>query len=270
MQKESSGLWIKLLVVVTFVAMVTVNALANILPINGIGTGAVSDSYPNLFAPAGLTFAIWGLIYFLLAAYTLYQLGLFRGKDKQEYAGLLRKTGIVFSVSSLANTTWIFSWHYKIIPLSMVLMAILLICLIDIMHIINAQELSSREKFFVRLPFSVYFGWITIATIANTTTLLVSLGWNGFGLSQSLWTIIVLAVGMVIGVLTTIRFKDIAYGLVLIWAYAGILIKHTSAAGFTNQYPNVIIAVAVCMVAFVGSALYVLIVRIKKPVFRDH
>ena len=264
MQKESRGLWIKLLVVVTFVAMVTVNALANILPINGIGTGAVSDSYPNLFAPAGLTFAIWGLIYLLLAAYTLYQLGLFRGKDKKEYDVLLRKTGIVFSVSSLVNTAWIFSWHYKIIPLSMVLMAILLICLIDIMHIINAQELSSREKFFIRLPFSVYFGWITVATIANATTLLVSLGWNGFGLSQSLWTIIVLAVGMVIGVLTTIRLKDIAYGLVLIWAYTGILIKHTSSSGFANQYMDVVITVAICLLAFVVSVLYVLIAQKKK------
>lgn len=266
MSKDSRGLWVKLLVVVTFVAMVTVNALANILPINGIGTGAVSDSYPNLFAPAGLTFAIWGLIYLLLAAYTLYQLGLFRGKEKKEYDGLLLKTGIVFSVSSLVNTAWIFSWHYKIIPLSMVLMAFLIICLIDIMHIINAQELSIRERLFIRLPFSVYFGWITVATIANVTTLLVSLGWNGFGLSQSLWTMIVLAVGMVIGVMTMLRFKDIAYGLVLIWAYTGILIKHTSASGFANQYMDVVITVAICLVVFVGSVLYVIIEQKKKQV----
>jgi hypothetical protein len=166
----------------------------------------------------------------------LYQLGLFRGKDKKDDDRLLRKTGIVFSVSSLVNTAWIFSWHYKIIPLSMVLMAFLIICLIDIMHIIDAQKLSSREKFFIRLPFSVYFGWITVATIANATTLFVSIGWDGFGLSQSLWTVIVLIVGTVIGTVTTIRFKNIAYGLVLIWAYAGILIKHTSASGFANQY----------------------------------
>ncbi len=264
MQKDSRGFWVKLLVVVTFVVMVTVNALANILPINGIGTGAVSDSYPNLFAPAGLTFAIWGLIYLLLAGYTLYQLGLFRGKDKKEYDGLLRKTSIVFSVSSLVNTVWIFSWHYKITPLSMVLMAILIICLIDIMHIIKAQELSFREKFFIRVPFSVYFGWITVASIANATTLLVSLGWNGFGLSKSLWTIIVLAVVMVIGVLTTIRFKDIAYSLVLIWAYSGILIKHTSASGFANQYMDVVITGAICLAVFVMSILYVIFARKKK------
>jgi hypothetical protein len=261
MSKSSKGLWTKLFVVVTFVAMVTVNALANILPINRIGTGAVSDSYPNLFAPAGLTFAIWGLIYLLLAGYTLYQLGLFRGKAKEDDNGLLRKTGIVFSVSSLVNIAWIFSWHYKNIPFSTVLIAFMLICLIDIMHIIDAQKLSFREKLFVRLPFSVYFGWITVATIANVTTLLVSVGWDGFGLSPSLWTVIVLVVGMVIGAAATIRYKSMAYGLVLIWAYAGILIKHTSASGFANQYMAVIITVAVCMAFFIASVLYVLITR---------
>jgi hypothetical protein len=266
MSNKSKSLWVKLLVAVTFVAMVTVNALANILPINGIGTGAVSDSYPNLFAPAGLTFSIWGLIYLLLAAYTLYQLGLFHSKENKDDSGLLRKTGLVFVVSSLVNIAWIFSWHYKIIPLSMVLMAFLIICLIDIMHIIRARNLFLREKLFIRLPFSVYFGWITVATIANATTLLVSLGWDGFGWSPSLWTVIVLTVGMVIGTVTTVRFKNIAYALVLIWAYAGIFIKHTTASGFANQYVEVIVTAAICMAVFAASVVYVLMARKKKPV----
>lgn len=257
MKNASQGPWGKLLIVVTFLAMVTVNALANILPINGIGTGAVSDSYPNLFAPAGLTFAIWGLIYLLLAAHTLYQLGLFLSKETKANDALLRKTGIVFSISSIINTAWIFSWHYQIIPLSMILMACLLFCLIVIVSAIsNAQNLSVREKLLLRLPFSVYFGWITVATIANATTLLVSIGWDGFGLPESAWAVIILATGALIGAVTSIRFKDVSYGLVLVWAYAGILIKHTSASGFSNQYPDVIIAVIACIVVFAGAILY--------------
>ena len=114
----------------------------------------------------------------------------------------------------------------------MVLMVFLLICLIDIAVIVNAQSLSPREKLFIRLPFSVYFGWITVATIANAAALLVSLGWNGFGIPESIWTIIILATGTLIGTATLLRFESIAYGLVLVWAYAGILIKHTSASGF--------------------------------------
>lgn len=127
MEKRDTRPLLKLFVAATFILMVTVNALSALLPINGITPGEVSDSYSNLFAPAGITFSIWSLIYLLLAAHTLYQLGLFRGKDKRVNSELLRKTGIVFSVSSLVNAAWIFSWHYKIIPLSMGLMAFLLI-----------------------------------------------------------------------------------------------------------------------------------------------
>ncbi|MDP4120917.1 MAG: tryptophan-rich sensory protein [Bacillota bacterium] len=248
-----SGLF-KFLIAFTFVAMVTVNALANILPINSITTGAVSDSYPNLFAPAGFTFAIWGLIYLLLAASTLYQIGLFRGKEEPDVT-LLRKVGSMFVVSSLANTAWIFAWHYNRIALSLILMLLLLCYLIDINGNLNAAPLSVREKWFLRLPFSVYFGWITVATIANAIVFLVSIGWNRFGLSESAWTVIILAVGALIGIAVTLRYKDVAYGLVLIWAYAGILIKHLSSSGFAGQYPNVIITVIVCLVLFAAAVI---------------
>jgi len=264
MENRKSTVWLKIFVVVTFIAMVTVNALSALLPINGITPGQVSDSYPNLFAPAGITFSIWGLIYLLLAGHALYQAGLFQGKNAQADSGLLGKVGVLFSLSSLVNTAWVFSWHYRIIPLSMLLMALLIFCLIAIMHAIHRGKLSLREKIFIGLPFSVYFGWITVATIANATVLLVSLGWGGFGLPQSLWTVIILVVGAVIGAVTTIRFQNIAYGLVLVWAYAGILIKHTSAPGFANQYTDVIVTVCVCIAVFIASILSVLITRKKK------
>ena len=261
MKKKNTRLPLMLFVVITFVIMVTVNALSALLSLSGITPGEVSDSYPNLFAPAGITFSIWSLIYLLLAAHTLYQIGLFRGNEKVNYE-LLRKTGIVFSVSSLINAAWIFSWHYRIIPLSMVLMVFLLICLIDIAVIVNAQSLSPREKLFIRLPFSVYFGWITVATIANATALLVSLGWNGFGIPESVWAIIILAVGALIGTATLLRFSNIAYGLVLVWAYTGILIKHTTASGFGGQCPGVIFTASICMALFALTIIYTLI---KKP-----
>ncbi|NTV91529.1 MAG: tryptophan-rich sensory protein, partial [Clostridiales bacterium] len=117
-------------VLFSYIIMIAVNALANIIPFNGVNTGQVSDSFPNLFAPAGLTFSIWGLIYLLLAVYVLYNLGLFRGGRNNGDKELLRKLNILFTVSSLANATWIFSWHYKILPLSMLLMLVILVCLI--------------------------------------------------------------------------------------------------------------------------------------------
>jgi hypothetical protein len=256
--EKKSTFAIKTITAVTFVAMVTVNALANILPINGINTGQVSDAYPNLFAPAGLTFAIWGLIYLLLAMFTLFQFGLFQNLQKPAAAGLLFKIGLVFSISSLANTVWIFSWHFQIIPLSMLLMLVILACLIYIMQTIRREKLSGRDRLFIRLPFSVYFGWITVATIANATTLLVSWNWNGFGIPVQIWMILIIIVGMLIGSAITIKNHDIAYGLVLVWAYTGILIKHLSPGGFAGKYPEVIAIVIfslVLLLVAIGSVL---------------
>lgn len=259
--KKNVGL--KIFIVVTYLAMIVVNALANTLPINGLTTGAVSGSYPNLFAPTALTFSIWGVIYLLLLVHVLFQIGLFRGNNDVDEASL-NKTGILFSISSLLNTAWIFSWHYKIIPLSMLFIVGLLICLILIVTNLKSHILTKQEKYMHLLPFSVYFGWITVATIANATTLLVSIGWNGFGIADSIWTIIMLLIGALIGVITALRFKDVAYPIVLIWAYLGILIKHTSVKGFSGQYTGVIITVVVCMILFLGVVVYNVISKKRK------
>jgi hypothetical protein len=256
-QKESNG--IKILVAVTYLVMVGVNALANILPINGVNTGQVSASYPNLFAPAAITFAIWGVIYVLLGGYTLYHLGLFRTWQDVNKGELLNKIGLLFAVSSLANVAWIFSWHYFKISLSMLWMMVILVCLIIMVRIISQARLSQREKIFIRLPFSIYFGWITVATIANVTTLLVSWNWNGWGITEPVWAIIIIIVGLLIGAATAIKNRDIAYGLVIIWAYAGIYIKHTAASGFAGQYPAVIYTVIGCMVLMLAVLIYVFI-----------
>lgn len=264
MQDKKAKSSIRIFVAATFLIMIGVNALANILPINGVNTGQVSDSYTNLFAPAGLTFAIWGLIYLLLAIYTLYQFGFFRVSGASTDVELLNKVGVIFSVSSLANSAWIFSWHYRLIPFSMVLMLVLLVCLILINKEIKGRELSSSEKFFVALPFSVYFGWITVATIANMTTLLVSIGWRGGGLSEATWAIVVILVGMVIGITTMIKNRDFAYGLVLIWAYGGIWLKHISPDGFSGQYLSIITTIIGSIVLFIISEGYLVISRKKR------
>ena len=247
MEKKHARLIIRIVTALTFVGMVAVNAMANILPINGVNTGQVSDSYANLFAPAGLTFAIWGLIYLLLAAYTLYQTGLFQDRQSPLAENLGNKTGIAFSISSLANIAWIFAWHYDQIPLSMILMLIILACLAYISLVLKAGPLTGRDRLFIRLPFGVYFGWITVATIANATTLLVYLGWNRFGLPEQIWSILILIIGALIGSATMIRNRDLAYGLVLLWAYAGILVKHLSGNGFAGQYPEVFAVVIACL-----------------------
>ncbi len=241
---------IPVLVALSYIAMVTVNALANILPIAGMNTGAISDSYPNLFAPAGFTFSIWGVIYLLLALHTLYQF-----THSQE--GKLHRIGLLFSLSSIANALWIFCWHYRQIALSVLLMLCILALLIRINLLIQTMKGDRMFEWSVRIPFSVYMGWITVATIANITTLLVSARFTGFGIPETVWTTLVLAVGVAIGLAWAFRTRDKAYVLTLMWAYCGILIKHTAKQAFASRYPLVVVTASLSLVAFfVALALF--------------
>lgn len=257
---------IKIITTVTFVAMIIVNVLANSIPINGITTGEVAALYPNLFSPASYTFSIWGLIYVLLALFTLYYIGFFRAGKEFENPEQAQRVGILFSISSIANILWIFAWHYEEIWLSLIMMVVMLICLIFINLSINSMEIEGREKFFVKLPFSIYFGWITVATIANVATFLVSIDWDGFGISDPVWTAIIVTIGAIIGLITMITQRDKAYGLVFIWAYVGILVEHVSNSGYAGRYPAVITTVIACLVLFVVAEIYLLATKKQKEI----
>lgn len=243
---------VPILILVVLIIMVGVNALANILPINNLTTGEVSDQLGNLFAPAGLAFSIWGLIYLLLAAFTVFQ---FFPPASVEAAGRLKQVRLYFTLSSLANAAWIFCWHYLALEASLVLMLVILICLILVNLKLGGKKLPFKEMLFLRLPFSIYFGWITVATVANVTALLVDLKWNRFGLSEAFWTVVTLVVATIIAVAVINRQKDWAYGAVVAWAYAGILIKHLDPLpeGFGGQHIGVIVTVSICL-GFVAAA----------------
>lgn len=245
---------IKALVAVTYLAMVGMNVLANALPLNGRGTGEVSDAYPSLFTPAGYTFAIWGVIYLLLGAHVLYQLF----GDRDADPALLNRVGVLFSISSLANTAWVFAWHYDHIALSAVLIVVILVCLALIVTDVRRANLTGRQRWLVGLPFSVYFGWTTVATVANMTVLLVSRNWDGFGLPAATWAVIIVLVAMAIGTVTMLRNRDAAYGLVLIWAFVGILVRQISAAGLAGKYPAIIAAVVASLVIYLIGEVWIL------------
>lgn len=257
---------VKVLVALTYLLMVAVNILANALPLNGTSTGDVSDAYSNLFAPAGYAFSIWGVIYLLLGLHVLYQFGLFHTASQGTgRAELLNKVGWYFSISSLANTAWVFAWHYDLIAVSVALIVVILICLAAVSQTVRAADPPLRDRLFVGVPFSVYFGWTTVATVANVTVLLVSLDWDGFGVADSDWTIAVLLLAMAIGTATMLRNRDIAYGLVLIWAYVAILVKHISAGGFDSRYPYVIATVTACLLVYVVAGVVIVVRRRAGP-----
>lgn len=241
---------IKILVTLAYFAVITVNYLANALPIGGVTTGEASDSFSNLFTPAGVTFSIWGLIYTLLLVYVLYNWGLFGKKPNKKKQKILNKVGVLFIVNAIANCCWIFAWHHGQIALSVMIMLVLLITLILVADLLNKEKFSLTETICLRLPFSIYFGWITVATIANITVLLVSIGWDGWGVSEQLWTIIILLIGATIGIWRSLKDKNIAYLAVFIWAYGGIILKHSSENGFANAYPAIIATLILCVMLY--------------------
>lgn len=238
----------------SFLFMIAVNILANRFSINGATTGEISDAYPNLFLPAGFSFHIWVLVYLLLAGFIIYQLLLLRNKIPSSTA-VVGSIGNYFIISSLANAAWLFSWHYRKIPLSLVLMAVLLISLSICYRRIRLIRLNGAEKLFFRLPFSIYLGWITVLAIANATVFLVSIGWSDLGLAEPTWTILMVLVGLVVGAAITLKNHDLAYGLVIVWAYFGILVKHLSAGGYAGAYPSISLTVGFSLLAILAISL---------------
>jgi len=219
-----------------FIGVIIINTLANTLPINGLNTGELSDMYPNLFVPAGLTFSIWGVIYLLLLGFIVSQsLSLFNEKPTPEF---VQRIGGLFVVNCLANMAWIFVWHYQMPLIAFGIMLVILITLINIYQQleIGKREVSTRELWTAHIPFSVYLGWISIATIANATTVLVDMGWQGGAISEGTWTIVMIIVGGMLGLLFLFTRRDVAFGLVIVWALAGINIKRSMTEPF---YANI-------------------------------
>jgi len=209
--------------------------------IGGRNTADVSNANSTLITPAGYVFAIWGVIYILLGVFVAYQ-----ALPSQKGKEYLDKISWLFILSSVVNIAWLFAWQYEYLSLSVLLIFALLGTLILIyMRLgIGKSKATRREKLVVHLPFSVYLGWITVASIADVAATLVSYNWNGFGISPSTWAILVVAVALVITMLMLATRKDIAYSLVIIWALIGIGVNHTG-----NQSVVTLIEVASALVA---------------------
>ncbi len=218
---------IQVLNIFGFIGMILVNALANILPIGGKGTGELSALYPNLFVPAGYTFSIWGLIYLMLLLFTIYQARDLFHSDKKSKE-IHENIGWLYFLTSLLNISWIFAWHYEMVLLSVCIMLLLLISLITIYLNLGIGKIrvTKTEKLFVHIPFSLYLGWITIATVANITALLVGIGWSRWGVSEFFWFWIAIALCVSIEIIVFIKKRDIVFNLVAIWAFIGILMAH--------------------------------------------
>ncbi|WP_048600820.1 hypothetical protein [Rubeoparvulum massiliense] len=247
----------QLINLLAFALMIVINVLADTLPFNGITTSEVAKLYPNLFMPADITFAIWGVIYLALAMYILFQFGIFvrKGKDQIDF---VFNVGWLFTVSALANVNWLLFWHNQQILSSLFTLIILLITLGMINKQLRRRKLvSNREKWFVHIPFSIYFSWTMVATLANLNTYLVVTGMDAFDAMGRVWTAMLLLVATFIALIFLVKRHDLAYSLVTIWALLGIILKQVQT--YNSAYTSVIVTSSLCILLIVAGMAYVLL-----------
>jgi len=247
--------------IIGFLLVVVVNALANALPIAGKNTGEVSAIYPSLFTPAGFTFSIWGVIYLLLLIFVVYQAkGLF-GRPNKDVSKVVSNIGFWFFISCLANASWIFVWHHQMITLSVLIMLVILFSLIKIyLNLdIGKRKIDNKQRYLIQMPFSVYLGWITVASIANNSIFLINIGWNGLKLDPEFWTILMIAAATAISILMLIKRNDVFFGMVILWALYGIISKRLSISNDPTQ--AIVVTLVIGMVLIFGLMVYNLVKR---------
>ncbi len=211
---------------VALIMMLIVNGLANTLPLNGQTTGEVSARFPILFTPAPVTFSIWGLIYLFLLAFVVYQLF-----PAQHTALFLNRIGYWFVLSCVLNCAWLVLWHYERFVLTFIVMLGLLGSLIAIYQHLNIgyRRTSGREKWAVHVPFSLYLGWISVATLANLSVVVYTLNLDSLGLPPLVFTLILVLIATGLAISMMLRRNEIAYPLVIVWALIGIAARHQQA-----------------------------------------
>lgn len=253
---ETNSTLLKWTNIIAFALTVLVNGLAGSTTIlGGKLTAEISDANPTLITPAGYVFSIWGVIYILLGTFVVFQ-ALPSQKEKNYH----ERIGWLFVFSSLLNIAWLFLWQFEYLDLSVILMFLLLAALIAIYLRLNIGKstVPLRERLAVHVPFSVYLGWITIASIANVTVTLVSVEWDGFGIRQETWAFLIVIIALLITLLVVATRKDLAYGLVVVWALLGIAVKQS---GDQNIVTTTEISAVVIVIAL---ALSILIPRLRR------
>lgn len=237
--------------VIAFLAVLIFNYTANTGLINGQTVGGISSQYETLFTPAGYAFSIWGLIYLMLAGFVIYQArGLFKQVNDDDF---VLQIGWWFIISSIANSLWIIAWIHDNIGLSVILIVILLVSLIKIVLNTNMERWDAPFPKILLLwwPFCLYSGWISVAVIANISVYLTKVGWNGWGISDGNWAIILIITAGIINLFMVITRNMREFTLVGIWGLTAVAV-----ANWGIHQPSVITAFIVSAILFIAVSIH--------------
>ena len=236
-----------------FIGVIAVNALANILPINGYNTGQISAFYPNAFVPAGFTFSIWGVIYLLLLSYTIgFTYYSIKRQQHPKAFMFIDRINTYFLLTCVFNMAWILAWHYLQIELSVLIMLLFLSTLIQLFLKSKsmANDLTLTQRFVLQTPFIVYLGWISVATIANITALLVAYKWTALSIAPTYWSAAMILIAIVLAMLILRKFKVVEFALVVAWALWGIYNAQGPAAPILAKLTAAGIGILIAAVLF--------------------
>lgn len=251
---------IKVILIILYLAIIIVSITVCIIPINGNTIWQLADLYPSLIRPANYTYSIMIPIELLLLGFTLFQLGLFNKGKTSNKMELFSGVRILYIISTIAYFAGIFALLNDYAALSLMLIIVVLISMIAINKITSVEAVTLREKLFVKLPFSIYFGWITYATFINASSFLESIGWQAFGISEMVWTSIVIILSSFICLAVIMKYKNIAFGLTIIWSYIGLIVKHISKSGYNGQYPAILVTLIVSIILMLVVVGYIILI----------
>ncbi|WP_067037091.1 hypothetical protein [Allomuricauda sp. CP2A] len=249
--------------IIAFLATVFVNYLSNTGIINHTTIGEVSKGLNSLFTPASYAFSIWGLIYMLLLGFIIYQ-----GRSLLTHVrddGFITKVGWNFVFSCAANIAWVFCWLYGYTGLSCLFIFVMLISLLKIV-VDNDMELWDAPISviaFLWWPFVFYSGWVTVASIANVAAYLVKMGWNGFGISEPAWTLIMIVIALIINLLVTWKRNMREFALVGAWSLVAI-----AYANYGQHQSIVYAAGAAALILVVSSGIHGFLNRDTNPLIK--
>ncbi|MCW5519033.1 tryptophan-rich sensory protein [Aureitalea sp. L0-47] len=246
---------------ITFVSVVVVNYFSNTGEMNNTTIGEVSGDLTTLFTPAGYAFSIWGVIYLFLLGFVIYQgRSLFVSVKDDDF---ILKTGGWFILSNLANAAWVFCWLYGYTAWSVVCIFLLLFSLLKIVVNNNMERWDAPLPViaFLWWPFVIYSGWVTVACIANVSAWLQKIGWDGFGISETIWTVIMIVIAGIINFWITWSRNMREFALVGAWALVAIAI-----ANWESNSTVKISALVVAAFLFLSSSYHGFINRATNPI----
>ena len=247
--RSYQDLWRQIITALAIATAFVVNVISNIFPAGGVNIGQISSNTvfkDVLIIPASYAFAIWGLIYLGLFAFGIYQIVPSHKGDED-----LRQTGYLLAIASVAQCVWVYLFLYRLFALSVVAMLWILLPLITTyLRLGVGKKIVNRSKnLCIHRPMSIYLGWISVATILNVACALYAQGWNGWGISGEIWTVIMVIIATMLAGLIAVRGTDIVYPGVTVWALIAIAVKHSNT-------PSLNIVTIVCAIALVGIVFY--------------